>query len=67
MSPALLDALLAAAGLDDPSPQERAEMLALHATFEDGIAALHALPECRDEVPALVFRAQPPLDVWPAD
>jgi hypothetical protein len=58
-----VDTMLAAAGLD-PSPAERQEMVTMYEAFKPGVEALYAVPEARYEDPALVFLAQPPLDVW---
>lgn len=58
-----IDVMLAAAGLN-PSPEERTGMLELYATFKPGVDAMYALPECKYEVPALVFQADPTLAEW---
>ncbi|MEV4420925.1 hypothetical protein AB0L40_13230 [Patulibacter sp. NPDC049589] len=58
-----IDAMLAAAGLD-PSPAERETIAEMYAIFKPGIDALHAMPEARYEVPALIFHADPPLQEW---
>lgn len=58
-----IDVMLAAAGLD-PSPDERTQMAELYAAFKPGVEAMYALPECKYEVPALVFEADPSLAEW---
>ena len=59
----VIDAMLEAAGLD-PSAEERVAMAEMYHVFKPGVDALYALPECKYEVPALVFDANPPLARW---
>jgi len=60
---ATVDAMLLAAGLS-VSPGDRRRLLAGYAMLKPGLDALHALPEARYEVPALVFLAAPKLTSW---
>jgi hypothetical protein len=58
-----VDALLAVAGLEIPR-SDRDRLVAGYATLKAGLRSLYALPEARDEAPALIFKADPHLGDW---
>lgn len=58
-----VDAMLADAGIV-PGAADRERLLAGYAMLKPGVEALHAMPEARYEVPALVFPADPELTPW---
>ncbi|MDQ8044419.1 MAG: hypothetical protein AAGC46_00180 [Solirubrobacteraceae bacterium] len=60
---ATVNTLLAAAGVD-PSAAERETLTEMYAMFKGGVELIHAMPEARYEVPALVFEADPELTEW---
>lgn len=53
-----VDAMLAAARIV-PDPGEREALIAGYAAYRPGVEALHAVPRCRYEHPALNFEAAP--------
>lgn len=59
----LVDQLLRAAGMHPPT-EEVAEMAAAHAQMRALTALLWALDDARHEVPATIFRADPPPPPW---
>lgn len=54
-------ALLDAAGLDPPE-DERAAFVAIYPLLRNMVESLYAVPEAREEVPALVFDPQAPSE-----
>lgn len=61
-----VDMMLAAAGVH-LSAEDRRCLLKTYTTLLPRIEALYDVPGADDEVPALVFLADPSLSQWPAD
>jgi hypothetical protein len=54
-----LERMLAAAGLPAGSEDVEAQLATVYPLMREAVAILHALPEAREEIPALRFEADP--------